>query len=168
MIQKHSLLLVALISLLGFSQVPAQLASNPKLSPKDLETARTLTSGVGGSGAELVYAARLDVIQKGSFDTLIIVYAKPAKRGPEFYAFVAQEDKNYPLISEKQGLALKAGDKFLRIGLKHEEGKAPLLRLMASANVPGKGEMQRNLDFQFNGTEFAMIGETMMPIPKQL
>lgn len=37
---------------------------------------------------------------------------------------------------------------------------------MSTATDKEKGEQQRNLDFQFNGTEFALVAATMMPLPK--
>jgi hypothetical protein len=167
--------LAALVLILGFNgfgfvrgsnRAFAQLASNPKLGSKDLATARSLARELGGADAELVYAARLDVIQKGSFDCLVVIFAQTAKQGKEFYAAVAQADKRYPLIYQQPGPALKSGDKFLRIGLKYEEGRSPLLRLMAAATIPGQGEMQRNVDFQFNGSQFTLIGQSVTPIPR--
>ena len=157
---------VAAILMLVFCQISAQMVRNPKLSSKDLDTAQAKSRQAGGEKAELIYAARLDLIQKGNYDSLIVVYAKPAKAGKDFYAMVVQEGKSFPLVYDKQGRALKSGDKFLRIGLKHEEGKAPLLRLMGSTIDQTKGEQQRNLDFRFNGTEFKLESESMTPVAR--
>lgn len=158
------LLVVALVST-ALSLTP-QLARNPKLSAPDLEAAKTATAEAGGTNAELIYAARLDAAQRGSYDSLIVVYAKAARRGKDHFAFVLRDGKRLPLAYDKEGRALKAGDKFLRIGLRHEEGKAPLLRLMGGMTDPVKGEQQRNVDFQFNGSEFALLGESLMAVAK--
>jgi hypothetical protein len=169
MARRYRLYATLLVLVLGFGQVSSQVARNPKLSPKDLEASRQLTGEVGGSGAELIYAARLDVAQKGSFDSLVVIYARAVKGGKDFYALVARDGKNFPLSYDQEGRALKSGDEFLRIGLKYEEGRPPLLRLMGAAadsQKGQKGEMQRNVDFQFNGSEFALVGQSVMPIPK--
>lgn len=155
---------IALASVL-LSQTPP-LVRNPKISQPDLEAAQAETRATGGVGAELVYAARIDAAQRGSYDSLIVVYAKPAKKGKDYFAVVVRDGKKFPLTYDREGRALKAGDRFLRIGLKHEAGKAPLLRLMGATTDPSKGEQQRNVDFQFNGSEFAAVGESLMPIAK--
>ncbi len=143
------------------------MVRNPKLSSKDLDTAQSKTKQSGGNTAELIYAARLDLFQKGSYDSLIVVYAKAVKNGKDYYAMVLKDDKSYPISYDQQGRALKSGDKFLRMGLKHEEGKAaPLLRLIGATIDQTKGEQQRNIDFRFNGTEFALESQSLMPIAK--
>jgi hypothetical protein len=148
----------------------AQVVQNPKLSKQDLETAQKQTNDLGGAGAELIYSARIDAIQKGSFDSLVVIYAKPAKNGKDYYAVVVRDGKNYPLAYDKQGRALKSGDRFLRIGLKHESGpdtgNAPLLRLMAATSDPAKGEQQRNLDYRFTAGEFLLKDQSMTQIAK--
>lgn len=166
MFQSRILLLLAVI--LGLASIPAsaQMARNPKLAPADLEAAQVQSREAGGPNAELIYAARLDAVQKGAYDSLIVVYAKPVKNGKDYFAFVSRDSKRFPLALDKEGRALKSGDKYLRIGLKHEEGKSPLLRLMGATPDPTKGEMQRNVDFQFNGTDFAFIAQSMTPLPK--
>src|SRR5262249_15491873 len=105
-----------------------QLASNPKISQPDLQAAQTETHESGGANAELIYANRLDAVQKGVFDSLIVIYAKPVKDGKDYFAVIQRGGQKYQLASEKKGQALKSGDKFLRMGLKHEEGKSPILR----------------------------------------
>src|SRR5262245_58468260 len=85
----------------GSNRVHAQLASNPKLGSKDLAAAQSLVRDLGGADSELIYAARLDVIQKGSFDCLVVVFTQTGKQGKEYYAAVAQADKNYPLIYQQ-------------------------------------------------------------------
>jgi hypothetical protein len=145
----------------------AQIVRNPKLSPRDLSTAQDETRGAGGAGSELVYAVRIDAIQKGSFDSLVVIYAKPGKAGKDYFGLVVRDGKKYRLNLDQSGRALPSGDRFLRIGLRHEDSGAPLLRLMGATTEPGKtGEWQRNLDFRFNGTEFALIGQSTMPLPK--
>jgi hypothetical protein len=160
MLRHYAFLTVSFVMLLVLGQISAQVVRNPKLSPKDLDTAQSITKEAGGATAELIYTTRLDAIQRGSFDSLVVIYAKASKGGKDYYALVAQNGKNYPLIYDKQGRALKAGDKFLRIGLKHEDGKPPLLRLMGAFTSSDKSEMQRNLDFQFGGNGFALVDQS--------
>ncbi len=148
------------------SETAAQLARNPKISPPDLEAAKVETRESGGATAELIYAARLDAVQKGSFDSLIVIYAKAVKGGKDHFAVILRDGKKHPLGFDKQGRALKAGDKFLRMGLRHEEGKSPILRLIAATTDPKLGEQQRNLDFQFNGSEFALVNQSTTSLAK--
>src|SRR5262245_39764556 len=138
MFRSRNLLLTALFLGLVSISASAQMTRNPKLAPADLETAQAQSKEAGGPGAELIYAARLDAIQKGTYDTFVIVYAKPVKNNKEYFAFVYQEAKRFPLTLDKEGHALKPGDSYLRIGLKPEEGKSPLLRLMGAAKDPAK------------------------------
>lgn len=158
-------LIVGVLVATGLSLTP-QLARNPKLSQPDLEAAKTATAEAGGTSAELIYAARLDAAARGTYDSLLVVYAKAARLGKDHFAFILRDGKRLPLAYDKEGRALKPGDKFLRTGLRHEEGKAPLLRLMGSMTDPAKGEQQRNIDFQFNGSDFALIGDSVVPIAK--
>ncbi|MDX2029516.1 MAG: hypothetical protein SF339_02535 [Blastocatellia bacterium] len=160
--------LFSLVLLLGLLVVPAsaQLARNPKIGAEDLAAAQAETSLAGGASAELIYAARLDAVQKGAFDCLIVIYSKSIKNGKDFFAVILRGEKKHPLALDKAGRALKAGDKFLRMGLRHEEGKPPLLRLIASATDPVKGEQQRNLDYRFNGAEFALETQSLVPPAK--
>jgi len=151
------------------SQTGPLLKSNPKISQPDFDAAKAEMLAAGGEKADLIYAARIDAVQRGSYDSLIVIYQKPAKVGKDCFAFVLREGQRLPLVldkQDKQGRALKSGDKFLRIGLKHEEGKSPLLRLIASTVDKEKGEQQRNVDFRSNGTEFILIGQSTMPLPK--
>ncbi len=142
------------------------MARNPKISPPDLEAAQAETRQSGGAGAELIYAARLDAIQKGSFDSLIIIYSKAVKGGKDYFAVIQRDGSKYPLVFDRQGQALKSGDKFLRMGLKHEEGKSPILRLISATTDPKRGEQQRNVDFRFTGTEFAVESQSLTQIAK--
>jgi hypothetical protein len=160
-IRRFDLIVIAGVLIIAVGQISAQTIRNPKLSQKDLESAQSVTRDLGGANAELVYTTRLDAISKGSYDSLVVVYAKETKSGKDYFAVVSRDGKNYPLQYDKSGRALKSGDKFLRIGLKHEEGKSPLLRLMGAFTDPVKGEMQRNVDYQFGGSEFSMIGQSM-------
>ncbi len=161
----RTLVLCCLLCLLS-APAAAQLARNPKISAPDLEAAQAETALAGGTNAELIYAARLDAVQKGSFDCLIVIYAKPVKNGKDYYAVILREEKKLPLALDKTGRALKPGDQFLRMGLRHEDGKSPLLRLIASAKDPAKGEQQRNLDYRFNGTDFALESQSLVPLAK--
>ncbi|MFN0086342.1 MAG: hypothetical protein ACKVX9_13220 [Blastocatellia bacterium] len=157
-----------IVLLLGLSIAPAsaQMARNPKISAPDLAAAQAETSLAGGAAAELIYAARLDVIQKGAFDSLIVIYSKPAKNGKDYHAVILREAQKLPLALDKQGRALKPGDKFLRMGLKHEEGKPPILRLIGATTDPAKGDQQRNLDYRFDGTAFVLEAQSLMPLAK--
>lgn len=158
-----------LLVLITFGTAPAQLARNPKIAAPDLEAAKAETLAAGGAEAELIYAARIDAVTKGSYDSLIVIYAKPVKSGKDYFAVILREGRKLPLIADKADKLARAfptGDKYLQMGLRHEEGKSPLIRLMASATDKEKGEQQRNLDFQFNGTEFAPVAQSMMPLPK--
>lgn len=145
------------------------LKTNPKISLPDFESAKAETLAAGGEQAELIFAARIDAVTRGSYDSLIVVYAKPIKNGKNYFAFILREAQRFPLLFDKKdkiGRALPTGDKYLRMGLRHEDGKSPLIRLMGSTVDKEKGVQQRNLDFQFNGTEFVMVDQSMMPLPK--
>lgn len=158
-----------LLALFLFTTASAQLARNPKIAAPDLEAAKAETLASGGEQAELIYAARIDAVAKGAYDSLIVIYAKPVKNGQNYFAVILREGQKLPLITDKKdklARAFPAGDKYLRMGLRHEEGKAPLIRLMAATTDKEKGEQQRNLDFQFNGTEFVLIAQSTMPLPK--
>ena len=158
-----------LLALILFTTASAQLARNPKIAAPDLEAAKAETLASGGEQAELIYAARIDAVARGSYDSLIVVYAKPVKNGKDHFAVILREGRKLPLIADKQdklARAFPAGDKYLRMGLRHEEGQSPLIRLMAATADKEKGELQRNLDFQFNGAEFVLVAESMMPLPR--
>ncbi len=145
------------------------LKSNPKISQPDFDAAKAEMLVSGGEKAELIYAARIDAVTRGTYDSLIVIYGKPAKSGKDLFAFIVREGQKSPLVLDKKdklGRALNTGDKFLQIGLRHEEGKSPLVRLMAETVDKEKGRQRRNLDFQFNGTEFALVGQSLMPLPK--
>ena len=163
---KRRLSLFFTLIILLDGQARAQLARNPKLSPADLESAQAETLAAGGTAAELIYAARLDAVQKGSFDSLIVIYAKSAKKGKDYFAVLLREGQKYPLVCDKQGRALKSGDRYSRIGLKHEEGKSPILRLIGEMTDPVKGDQQRNLDFRFTGEKFELENQSVVPIAK--
>lgn len=162
-------LLAFLLVLVLSPPVWAQLARNPKIAAPDLEAAKAETLASGGEQAELIYAARIDAVTKGIYDSLIVVYAKPVKTGQNYFAVIVREGQKLPLIADKKDKLARAfptGDKYLRMGLRHEEGKAPLIRLMSVTTDKEKGEQQRNLDFQFNGTEFVLVTQSVMPLPK--
>lgn len=138
-----------------------QTVRNPRLAPADLEGARSATRESGGAEAELVYATRIDAVAKGTLDSLVVIFSKGKAPTKEFHALVVREGEKYPLVGDKSGRAVPLGDRFLRIGLRHEAGKAPLLRIMSAIGASGEAdERQRNLDFQFNGKEFALVGES--------
>lgn len=170
--------LVIATALVAFSQTPQAapqtpagplLKTNPKIALPDFESAKAETLASGGEQAELIYAARIDAVTKGAYDSLIVVYAKPVKNGQHYFAVILREGQKLPLIADKKDKLARAfppGDRYLRMGLRHEEGKAPLIRLMAATTDKEKGEQQRNLDFQFNGTEFVLLAQSSMSLPK--
>jgi hypothetical protein len=160
------LILAGLFIICAPGAATAQLASNPKLSPPDLQAAQAETRESGGANAELIYANRLDAVQKGVYDSLIVIYSKAIKGGKDYFAVIQREGKKYPLALDKGGQALKSGDKFLRMGLKHEEGKSPILRLIAATTDPKQGAKQRNVDFRFNGTDFVVESQSLMQAAK--
>ena len=139
----------------------SQTVKNPKLSAADLTTAKAEVEAAGGNDAELVYANRLDALEKGKFDSLAIFYLKPKAGGPLYYGLIATDaGSKYPLKLDKSGQVLPVGDRFLRMGLKYEEGKAPLLRVMGTGR-----EQQHNFDFRFSGTEFTVVDRSQVPLP---
>jgi hypothetical protein len=95
-----------------------------------------------------------------------VIYAKPVKTNKEYFAVVLRETRKLPLAFDRQGRVLKSGDRYLRMGLKHEEGKSPVVRIIASTADPVRGEQQRHLDFRFNGTAFALETQSQAPIAR--
>ena len=161
-------ILLSLLTVIIFAPgyTAAQAVRNPKLSSSDLDTAKNQMRQAGGATAELIYSVRVDAVDRGSFDSLVVVYAKAVKSGKDYYAMVFRDKKTYTLVFDKEGRALRSGDRFLRVGLKHETGKSPILRLMGASIDPATGEQQRNLDFRFNGTEFALESQSVATIAK--
>ncbi|MBI3425851.1 MAG: hypothetical protein HY011_23225 [Acidobacteria bacterium] len=141
----YSLLLCASLFLSVAVASKAQMIANKKLSSSDLEAAQAEAKSAGGKDAQLVYATRLDAVQKGSFDSLVVIYAT----GKDTHALVVRGGKRYMLKADQGGQAVKAGDQFQRMGVRYEEGKAPVLRMFAL-----NGGALRSVDFRFNGTEF--------------
>jgi hypothetical protein len=129
--------------------VNAQIIANKKLSNSDLQAAQAEAKSAGGKDAQLIYATRLDAVDKGVFDSLVVIYGK----GQETYAMVVRGGKRYMLKADPSGQAVKPGEQFQRMGVKYEAGKAPLLRLFTVS-----GGALRNADYRFNGTEFTMEG----------
>ena len=50
------------------------------------------------------------------------------------------------------------------MGLKREEGKSPILRLIAATTGPKQREQRRNVDYRFNGTEFVVESQSLTQI----
>jgi hypothetical protein len=147
--------------------VSGQTIRNPKLSATDLGAAREATKEAGGAEAELVYSARIDAVTKGTFDSLVVIYSKAAGGSKDYYALVLRDGQKLSLAGEKSGRALPSGDRFLRIGLRHEDGKPPLLRVMGATGAAGQpDERQRNLDFQFTGKEFALVAQSTASVAR--
>lgn len=142
----YSLLICAALWLATAVAANAQMIANKKLSAADLAAAQSEAKSAGGSDVQLVYATRLDAVQKGSFDSLVVIYAK----GKDTLALVVRSGKRYMLKADQSGQVVKAGDQFQRMGVRYEDGKAPVLRMFAL-----NGGTLRSVDFQFNGTEFA-------------
>ncbi|MFN0112896.1 MAG: hypothetical protein ACKVZH_28890 [Blastocatellia bacterium] len=166
--QRTILFSILLVGVL-FIPASAQLARNPKIAAPDLEAAKAETLAAGGEQAELIYAARIDAVTKGAYDSLIVVYAKPDKSEKSYFAVILREGQKLPLVADKKdklARAFPAGGKYRQMGLRHEEGKSPLIRLMATATDKEKGEQQHNLDFQFNGTVFVLVAQSVTPLPK--
>ena len=149
-----------------FDLTYGQEARNPKLSASD-STPQRRRPGKPAAPSAVVYAIRIDAVAKGSFDSLVVIYSKGGASAKEYYGVVLRDGRQLPLVGGKRGTAFPTGDRFLRIGLRHETGIAPTLRLMSATTEPGQPEeRQRNLDFQFKGTEFAMIGESVTSLAR--
>ncbi len=143
---KSKVMLLTLLVVCAVS-ASAQLIANKKLSPDDLGAAQSEIKAAAGKDAQLVYATRLDAALKGTFDSLVVVYAK----GNDHYAMVLRAGKRMMLETSKGATAIKAGEQFQRMGVKYEEGKAPLLRFFSL-----NGGALKATDYRFNGTEFAL------------
>lgn len=153
--------------LMGSVVTAGQMVRNPKLSATDLGVARDATKEAGGAEADLVYSARIDAVTKGSFDSLVVIYSKAAGGAKDYYALVIRDGQRLSLAGEKSGRALPSGDRFLRIGLRHQDGKAPLLRVMGATGPAGQpDERQRNLDFQFTGKEFELVAQSTASVAR--
>lgn len=153
-------ILPLLCCLLFLSRGEAQVIPNRGLTAVDLEIARTLTLEVGGAAAELVYANRFDVITRGEFDSLLVVYSKPGDPNSSYFAFIEHKGQRLILALNREGNLLPSGDAFRRIGLQRKPSGPTLLRIVSSFNDPANGLSRRNLDFQFNGTDFALIAQS--------
>lgn len=149
---------------LGNVVAMAQTVRNPKLATADLEAARSAARDGGGSSAELVYAVRIDAVTKGTFDSLIVIYSKGTGTEKQYYGLVTREGQKLALAGDQSGKAIPAGDRFIRVGLRHEVGRAPLLRLVSAVGdgAPQGEERQRNLDFRFNGKEFELVDQALV------
>lgn len=145
-----SAMLCAAFLLLVVPSSHAQMIANKKLSASDLGAAQAETKSAGGNEAQLIYATRLDAVEKGAFDSLVVIYGK----GKDTFAMVVRGGKRFMLKTDASGQAVKPGEQFQRMGVKYEAGKAPLLRLFAV----GTGGALRNADYRFNGTEFVSEG----------
>ena len=152
------LLLLAMAGLTAFSQV----VPNRGLTPADLDLARTLTGEVGGPTAELVYAHRFDPVTRGQFDSLLVVYYRKNDRGQsESFAFIHRDGQRLILALDSRGRVLPPGDRFLRVGLRRLPDQPPILRVVGSFDDPALGSSQRNVDYQFNRTDFALVGQSV-------
>ncbi|MFZ4794201.1 MAG: hypothetical protein ACOYLN_08710 [Blastocatellia bacterium] len=153
-------LLPFLICLFAASHGAAQTIPNRGLTAVDLETARALTLEVGGATAELVYANRFDVVARGEFDSLLVVYTKPGDQAGSYYAFIERNGQRLILAPDTDGRLLPRGDSFRRVGLQRRPSGSAVLRIISAFTDPANGVSRRNLDFQFNGTDFALIAQS--------
>lgn len=160
---KRMLALLFVVSICA-SAAEAQIARNPKLAKQDLDIAQAQSREAGGPQSELVYAVRLDLVQKGSFDSLVVVYQ--TRDNKDIHSFVFRDNKRFPLAFDKQGRALRSGDSFYRVGIKHVDSGSPVLRLMGTFFDQSRRELVRNLDFQFDGNAFALVDQSSFPLPK--
>lgn len=140
--------------------IPAQVVPNRGLTAADLETARALVGAVGGPTATLVYANRFDPVTTGVFDSLLVVYAKGEAGVVDHYAFIDRLDQRLPLALDSAGRVLPRGDAFLRVGLRRLDGAPPILRVVGSSSAPAGPTALRNVDYQFKGAEFVLIGQS--------
>ena len=158
---RNGYLLLILFALIAVP-VPSQTIKNPKLSSDDRNAASSAAKAVQGDTAELVYAARLDAVEKGKYDCLVVISSIGAGKSRRYIAQVVRPGETLKLIGGENGNALPGGDVFLRMGLRYQEGKAGILRLMSQTPE----DKQRNLDFQFNGTEFALLGQSQTSLAR--
>ena len=96
------LTIILFLSFLSIINLPSadlagQTIRNPKLSGADLAAAQSVTEEEAGSAGELVYATRLDAITRGSYDSLIVIYARAEGTGKNYYARVVQDGRKYRL-----------------------------------------------------------------------
>ena len=144
-----------------------QTIRNPRLSASDLDAATSAARSAQGADAELVYATRIDAIEKGKLDCLVVVSASGAGSAKTYVIQVIRDGTALKLVAGDSGSALPAGDRFLRIGLRHDQGKAPILRVMSATREKGSDEeRQRNIDFQHNGSEFALVGQSLTSLAR--
>ena len=129
----------------------AQMIANKKLSASDLGAAQSEARSAGGKDAQLIYATRLDAVEKGKFDSLVVIYAK----GKDTNALIVRAGKRYLLKADPSGQSVKAGDQFQRMGVRYEEGKAPVLRFFSV----GDGGGLHSVDYRYNWLEFVVEGQ---------
>jgi hypothetical protein len=140
--------------------IPAQVVPNRGLTAPDLETARSLVATIGGPTATLVYANRFDPVTTGLFDSLLVVYTKGDAGVVDHYAFIDRLDQRLPLALDSAGRVLPRGDTFLRVGLRRLDGAPPILRVVGSSAATTGPTALRNVDYQFKGAEFVLIGQS--------
>ena len=155
-------LLATLLIIVAGLVAPGQIVPNRGLTPADLDLARALSLEVGGANAELVYAHRFDPVTRGQFDSLLVVYYRKNDRGQsESFAFIHRDGQRLILALDSRGRVLPPGDSFLRVGLRRLPDQPPILRVVGSFDDPALGSSQRNVDYQFNRTDFALVGQSV-------
>ena len=135
----------------------AQVVPNRGLVAADLELARTIVLEAGGDKAQLIYANRLDLVTPADFDSLVVIYSV----GSEYRALIDRAGNRFPLTIDGQSWVVPPGDSFRRSGLNRPASGPATLRLITTFRDSKGEEWQRNLDFQFNGTEFVTIGRSV-------
>ncbi len=151
--------LPALMALLSFG-IAAQVVPNRGLTAPDLESARTLVAEVGGPTATFVYANRFDPVTTGTFDSLLVIYSLVERETPVYFAFIQRLEQRLSLTVDPQGRLLPRGDSFLRIGLRRLKDAPSILRIVGSSPSSNDSTALRNVDYQFNGTQFLVIGQS--------
>ena len=147
--------LLSLLLLLTTSAA-AQVVPNRGLLAADLQLAQTIALEAGGAAAELTYANRIDLVNRTEFDSLLVVYAV---RG-EDRAVIDRGGARHSLVVDGEPRVIPSGDTFRRSGLRRPPSGPAILRLISTFRDPQGEEWQRNLDFQFNGKEFVIVGQS--------
>ncbi|NBO65771.1 MAG: hypothetical protein EBU88_13175 [Acidobacteria bacterium] len=162
----HLIIPVVLLVALSLSPLPAQVVPNRGLTAADLALARTLLLDVGGEKAQLVYSHRFDPIQRGEFDSLLVVYDRNDDQGiRETFAFIHRREERLIIALDPKGRVLLPGDIFLRIGIRRLPDQPPIVRFVGSFNDKSLGPSLRNVDYQFNRTDFSPVNQSVTRIP---
>src|SRR4249919_358963 len=94
---RNGWLLLVLFLLVGVP-VAAQSIKNPRLSSEDLNAATSAAKAVQGDTAELIYAARLDAVEKGKYDCLVVISSIGAGQSKRYIAQVVRPGITFKLV----------------------------------------------------------------------